>query len=270
MGSRVVAIIQGRMASTRLPGKILADISGKPMLARVHARTARCALVQDVIVATTTDSSDDPVADYCAQNGIPCFRGSQYDVLDRYHAAATVTGADVIIRITADCPVIDPLLIDQVAAAVLDDGYDFACNRLPPPWRRSFPVGLDVEACTVAALGRAWSEAGEPHHREHVMPYLYEGVELQLESSVREVGVSPHGFRVALLHHTQDLGSQRWTVDVPEDLEFIRQVFAHFKGRDDFTWLDVLALLRAEPALVRINAGVRHNTLQNIDPRALD
>ena len=200
MKPRIIAIIQGRMSSSRLPGKILADIAGQPMLQRVFMRTSRAASVTETIFATTTDASDDPVAEYCDFSGIPYTRGSLYDVLDRYYQTAKQAKTDVVIRITADCPVIDPALIDDAVNAIwgrfkgmpnpLDSldrlllpdelafAADFVCNRLPPPWHRTYPIGLDVEVCTFVALQKAWQEAKEPQHREHAMPYFYEGVEL--------------------------------------------------------------------------------------------
>jgi spore coat polysaccharide biosynthesis protein SpsF len=270
MKPKVVAIIQGRMSSSRLPGKILADIAGQPMLQRVFLRTSRAAAVTETLFATTTDPSDDPVAEYCDFSGIPFTRGSLYDVLDRYYQAARQTKADVVVRITADCPVIDPVLIDDVVNILLDDEYDFACNRLPPPWHRTYPIGLDVEACTFKKLEMAWKKAKEPQHREHAMPYFYEGVELTRQSRTLETGLSTRGFNVALLHHTTDFGDYRWTVDTPEDLEFIRQVYGRFDGRADFSWKEVLDVVHNEPGLMEINAGVRHRTLKDIDKRALN
>ncbi len=257
------------MGSSRLPGKVLLDIAGQPMLARVVTRVRRASRLDDVQVATTTDGSDDPVAGFCDSMGIACTRGSLYDVLDRYYQAARRAKADVVVRITADCPVIDPALIDDCVQAHLDGAYDFTCNRLPPPWGRTYPIGLDTEVCTFAALERAWKEASEPQQREHVMPYFYEGVELLTENPSLQTGLSPRGFKVALLHHSEDYGAYRWTVDTAEDLEFIRQVYSRFPGRDDFSWLDVLDLMRREPHLMQINAGVRHKTLSDIDVRAL-
>ena len=173
------------MGATRLPGKVLHDIAGQPMLVRVVERTRRASLLDGFVVATTTEIQDDALYELCRERGYPCYRGEQQDVLDRYYQAARQTGADVIVRITADCPVIDPLLINETVQLVtghyslVTDHFDFAANRLPPPWGRTYPIGLDVEACTFAALERAWQEATEPYQREHVMPYLYEGVNLQ-------------------------------------------------------------------------------------------
>lgn len=291
MKPRVVAIIQGRMSSSRLPGKILVDIAGQPMLRRVFTRTSRAQNLDDVLFATTTDASDDPVAEYCEFSGIPFTRGSLYDVLDRYYQAASRAKADVVVRITADCPLIDPALIDDAVDAIwgrfegmpdplaslnrplLPDerifAADFVCNRLPPPWHRTYPIGLDVEVCTFAALQKAWKEAKEPQHREHAMPYFYEGVELSAISRRLSVGTSPRGFRIAMLNHTTDFGDYRWTVDTPEDLNFIRQIYSHFNGRDDFTWKEVLDLVYNEPDLMKINADVKHKTLKDVDKRAL-
>ncbi|MGC8855717.1 MAG: cytidylyltransferase domain-containing protein [Anaerolineae bacterium] len=280
MKPRVIAIIQGRMSSSRLPGKILADIAGQPMLRRVYARTSRAATVTETIFATTSDPSDDPVAEYCEWSGIPFTRGHLYDVLDRYYQAARAARAEVVVRITADCPLIDPALIDDVVRTLLEDGYDFACNRLPPPWQRTYPIGLDVEVCTFPALERAWQEGKEAYHREHVMPYFYE--EAKFETKIKgqksalspltfdlRSGESPRGFRLALLDHPTDFGAYRWTVDTAADLEFIRQVYARFEGRDDFSWKEVLDLVHKEPDLMKINAGVQHKTLKDVDPRAL-
>lgn len=290
MQPRVVAIIQGRMSSSRLPGKILVDIAGQPMLQRVFLRTSRAATVTETIFATTTDPSDDPVAEYCDFSGIPFTRGNLYDVLDRYYQTARQAKADVVVRVTADCPVIDPALIDDAVNALwgrfegmpdplealnrplLPDelvfAADFVCNRLPPPFHRTYPIGLDVEVCTFAALEKAWKESKETFHREHVMPYFYEGVELSEVSRQLSLGVSPRGFRVALLNHTTNFGGYRWTVDTPEDLEFMRQIYSRFHGRDDFTWEDVLDLVHNKPELMQINANVKHKTLKDVDNRA--
>jgi spore coat polysaccharide biosynthesis protein SpsF len=271
MKPRVVAIIQGRMSSSRLPGKILADIAGQPMLQRIFIRTSRAATVTETVFATTTDSSDDPAAEYCDFSGIPFTRGSLYDVLDRYYQTAKLAKADVVVRITADCPVIDPALIDMVVNALLKTGdrkFDFVANRLPPPYRRTYPIGLDVEACPFDVLEKAWKDGKEPQHREHAMPYFYEGVELTTVNRQLQTGISPRGFNIALLHHTTDFGDYRWTVDTPEDLEFVRQIYSRFDGREDFTWKEVLDVVHNEPQLMQINARVQHKTLKDLDTRA--
>jgi spore coat polysaccharide biosynthesis protein SpsF len=281
MTSRVVAIVQARMGSSRLPGKVLLDIGGHAMLARVVVRASRSRAVHEVLVATTTDPSDDHLAQYCRARSINCTRGSQFDVLDRYFQAARGAKADIIVRITADCPVIDPGLVEDAVDTLMGESsgtagsalsiplapFDFVTNRLPPPWRRTYPIGLDTEVCTFAGLERAWKEAKEPQEREHVMPYFYEGVQLSEDSPRVAVGSSPRGFRIALLNYERDLGAYRWTVDTPEDLVFMRQVYSHFDGRDDFTWKDVLELVQAQPELMQINARVKHKTLRDLDER---
>jgi spore coat polysaccharide biosynthesis protein SpsF len=272
MSPHVAAIIQARMASSRLPGKVLLDISGQPMLARVVARVSRAVRVDQVLVATTTDPSDDQVAAYCESRHVLCTRGSQFDVLDRYYQAARGIGANVVVRVTADCPAIDAALIDEAVdtlASGQEGGFDFVANRLPPPFHRTFPIGLDVEVCTFSALQRAWSEGHQPQHREHVMPFLYEGVELLPVSPQLSVGRSSRGFKVGLLNHVPDCGAYRWTVDTPEDLKFMRQVYARLDGRDDFTWDELLRLVEREPQLTAINSGVHHKTLGDVDERAL-
>ncbi len=250
---KTIAIVQARMSSSRLPGKVLQDIAGKPMLAWVVDRAARARRVDGVLVATTTDPADDPIEAFCRQRGYACFRGSQFDVLDRYYQAARSVSADVVVRLTADCPLMDPTLIDAVLEAFSRESADFAANRLPPPWHRTFPIGLDIEVCSFAALQRAWQEAAQPYEREHVMPYLYD---------------EPGRFKVYVLDTQPDYGSLRWTVDTPADLEFLRAVVAHLEGRDDFSWLDVLAVVRQHPELAEINAGVRHKVFDETDDRA--
>jgi spore coat polysaccharide biosynthesis protein SpsF len=278
--TRTIAIIQARYGSSRLPGKVLLDIAGEPMLVRVVERTRRARLLDGFIVATTTEPDADAIETLCRERGYPVYRGSPQDVLDRCYQAARQANAEIIVRITADCPVIDPDLIDETAALVTDHGslptdhFDFACNRLPPPWGRTYPIGLDVEACTFAALERAWKEATEPYQREHVLPYLYEGVVFNAESQPLntvhcslKTGFTPRGFHVALLDHDPDYGALRWTVDTPEDLELIRQVYARFGGRDNFGWREILALFEREPGLAAINAGIPHKGMLDVDRR---
>ena len=238
---RIIVIIQARMSSTRLPGKVLKEIAGKPMLAWVVERARGAQTVSEVVVATTVEPSDDPIVSFCAQMGYACTRGSLTDVLDRYYQAARAYNADVVVRVTADCPLIDPAEIDHVVREYQRSGVDFAANRLPPPFGRTYPIGLDTEVCSFAALERAWREAKEPYQREHVMPYLYE---------------EPGRFKVLRVDHDPDYGDLRWTVDTPQDLELVRAIFERMAGRVDFGWLDVLELFQHEPELARLNAGV--------------
>jgi spore coat polysaccharide biosynthesis protein SpsF len=250
MTGKIIAIVQARMGSRRLPGKVLQAIAGQPMLALVVERAGRATTLDGVVVATTTDSGDDPVAELCAARGYPCYRGSAQDVLDRYYQAAHAYEAEVVVRLTGDCPLIDPGVIDRTVQAFLQAGVDFAANRLPPPWKRTYPIGLDTEVCTIHALSRAWREAHLPHHREHVMPYLYE-----------EQG----RFQVLVVESEQDHGGMRWAVDTPEDLALVRQVYAHLESQPDFTWEQVLGLFEQHPELNRVNAGVRHKDYREAD-----
>ena len=268
----ITAIIQARMSSSRLPGKVLRDIAGQPMLAHMVERARRARRVEQVVVATTTDPSDDPIQQLCAGRGYACCRGSLPDVLDRYTQAARQFDAQIIVRLTADCPLLDPALLDLTVEALAE--CDFAANRLPPPWTRSLPIGLDVEVVTRAALERAWQEATERHQREHVLPYLYEGVEFDPQPAPIDGegyytlrGNTPRGFKIAQLHHTPDFGALRWTVDTPADLELVRQVFIRLDNPHDFTWRDVLAVFERHPELAEINAQVVHKTAFDIDQR---
>lgn len=268
---KTIAIIQGRMAASRLPGKVLLDIAGQPMLERVIERVRRASTLNLVLVATTSDPSDDPVEAYCRARNQLVFRGEVFDVLDRFYQAALQTKADIIVRITADCPVIDPVVIDLVVNEFRRSGADFAANRLPPPWKRTFPIGLDVEVCTFAALERAWKEADQKFQREHVMPYFYEGVPVDaFDMTKTSLAVSRRGFQILLVNHSPDCGSRRWTVDTAEDLELMQRVYAHFEGRDDFTWQEVLSLFEREPELADINAKVVHKTAFDTDVRVSD
>ncbi|HEX9018312.1 MAG TPA: glycosyltransferase family protein [Anaerolineaceae bacterium] len=249
---RTIAIIQARMSSSRLPGKVLLDIAGKPMLVRVVERARRAQTVDEVLIATTTDPADNPIEDLCRAEGYAIYRGSMFDVLDRFYQAARQAAADVIVRITADCPLIDPAVIDQTVGAFFSEGADFACNRLPPPWKRTFPIGLDTEVCNFSGLERAWQEAQQPFEREHVMPYFYD---------------QEGRFKVVVVDNPQDYGAYRWTVDTAEDLALLREIFARFGGSDTFTWLDVLRLVEREPQLLAINAGVHHKVGTEVDER---
>jgi spore coat polysaccharide biosynthesis protein SpsF len=247
---RCIAIIQARMNSSRLPGKVLKDILGKPMLLHVVNRTRLASSVDEIMVATTLDDSDDAIETLCNQYGILIYRGSQFDVLDRYYQAAVQSSAEVIIRITADCPLIDPEEIDRTVDAFFHAGVDFAANRLP--WGRNVPIGFDTEVCTFDALQRAWQEAKLPYEREHVMPYLYD---------------EPGRFKILLVRRDPDYGHFRWTVDTPEDLLFIRKVFTYFNGREDMNYQEILDVIHAHPELKEINAGIVHKTFQDIDTR---
>jgi spore coat polysaccharide biosynthesis protein SpsF len=241
---RVVAIIQARMGSSRLPGKVMRDLAGEPMLARVVRRTSRAARIDHVVVATTTDTSDDPVARLCAEQGWGTFRGSRDDVLDRYYRAALAHDAGAIVRITSDCPLIDPPLVDRVIERFLrrPPVLDYCSNVYP---ERTYPRGLDTEVVSISALERSWMEDRNPALREHVTQYILRHPDL---------------FSIGGIRHETDLSAHRWTVDTPEDYSFVQQIYHHF-GHDQFSWSEVLAYLEEHPEIVAINRDVRQKVI---------
>jgi spore coat polysaccharide biosynthesis protein SpsF len=240
------------MGSSRLPGKVLKDICGTPLLVREVIRVRRARTLGQVVVATTVNPEDDLVAEVCEARGIPCFRGDPHDVLDRYYRAAQLFNAETIVRLTGDCPVIDPQEIDRTVAAYFAPGVDFAANRLPPPWTRTTPIGMDTEVLSFENLTRAWQDATHKHEREHVMPYFY---------------AQEGRFKVLLVDHEPDLGKYRLTVDTPEDLALIRKIYQHFEYNDEFSLDDMIALLEQRPEWVALNAQVAHKNFQETDSR---
>jgi spore coat polysaccharide biosynthesis protein SpsF len=239
---RTIAIIQARMGSTRLSGKVLGEIGGKTMLARVVCRTQRASSLDEVVVATTTNLTDDVIADECGKLHVALFRGDEQDVLDRYYQAAQSHRADLVVRITSDCPLIEPEVIDHVVGEFLVTQPDYASSTL----ERTYPRGLDTEVMSLAALKRAWSEASEPYQRVHVTPYLYQ---------------NPGLFRLLSVTHKEDLSQHRWTVDTAEDLAFVREVYRRLGNDDAFSWRQVLDLLAHEPELMAINQEIQQKAL---------
>lgn len=256
-----IALIQARMGSKRLPNKVLADLNGRPMLQWVIERAKRTKAIDKIAVVTSTNASDDVIEQFCNEHGYLCFRGDEQDVLDRYYQAAKTLGAFIVVRLTGDCPFIDPTLISRTVqllwgafgatSIAFTPPNDFTTNRLPTAWGRTYPIGLDVEVCTFKALEKAWKEAKETYQREHVMPYIYEHNDQ---------------FKILVLNHDTNLSHHRWTVDTPEDLEFARQVASRFAD-DKFAWTDILALLEREPELAQINAHVEQKTFKDVDTR---
>jgi glutamate-1-semialdehyde aminotransferase/spore coat polysaccharide biosynthesis protein SpsF (cytidylyltransferase family)/predicted dehydrogenase len=236
----VVAIVQARMGSTRLPGKSLAAIEGRPMLWHVIERVKRARLIDRVVVATSTGSADDAIEKMCHENGVKCYRGSEHDVLDRFYSAARGEKAQQVVRITADCPLIDPEVIDRVVRRFERGDLDYASNAMV----RSYPDGLDTEIFSFSALERAWHEAGKTSEREHVTPYL-----------------RSDKFRTANVENdSADMYQHfRWTVDEAQDLEFIRAVYTAFRDRESFGMKDVLELIEKNPGLETMNSEIVSN-----------
>jgi len=236
---KATAIIQARMASTRLPGKVMADLAGRPVVERVVERARLAPSVEIVLVATSDQPSDDLLAAHCDAQGIPCYRGSQDDVLDRYYQAARHVGAEAIVRLTADCPLLDPEVLEKVLAALRSGSFDYVSNTLEP----TYPDGLDAEAFGRGALERAWHEAVLRSEREHVTAYIWK---------------HPDRFRLGSVRHHEDLSGHRWTVDEPQDLEFVRRVYTYLGGKR-FGMADVLSILREHPDVLEVNRGFTRN-----------
>ncbi len=237
----ILAILQARMSSSRLPGKVLRPILGVPMLMRQVERIRRATTLDALVIATSTDRSDDALARVCVENGLSCFRGSLDDVLDRFYHAARERNPEHVVRLTGDCPVADPAVIDAVVHYAVAGGFDYASNTLRP----TFPDGLDVEVVTFACLETAWREARLPSQREHVTPFIHQ---------------QPERFRVGNYAGPRDLSHLRWTVDEAPDFELIRQIYeALYPAKPDFDTDDILALLARRPELAQINASLKRN-----------
>jgi spore coat polysaccharide biosynthesis protein SpsF len=251
MAPKVVAIIQARMASSRLLGKVLADLGGQPVLAWVVRRAQRALGIDQVVVATSVAAEDTVIESFCKEMDFACTRGELHDVLDRYVHTAHEFDAGIIVRLTADCPFIDPEMLSENLNIFLaaDPPLDFAANRLPGD--RTIPIGLDAEFCTIRALETAWREAQEPHQREHVMPFFYE---------------HPEQFKILHIKNDPNYGNYRWTVDTPDDLQLLRELVSHFKD-DRFSWKEVLALFKSHPELQQINDRVTHKSYRDVDTR---
>lgn len=234
-----LAIVQARMGSTRLPGKSMMSLAGKPVLWHVVDRLRFCRRLQAVVVATTTEIEDDAIEQWCCENRVKCYRGSKLDVLDRFYHTAVFYQAKAIIRITADCPVIDPFIVDEVVQGFLEGGYDvYGLGG-------EFPDGLDCEAFSFRMLELAWSQATLASEREHVTPYLYK------QKEHCKIG---HLAKFRGLHH------YRWTLDEPPDLQFLEAVFHHLYKEDrPFVTQDILTLMEHHPELNHINRGITRN-----------
>lgn len=232
----ILAILQARMSSTRLPGKVLKSILGRPMLARQIERILRSKNIDKLIVATSVEKSDDRIEALCKEIGISCYRGCLDDVLDRYYQASLQYKPDHVVRITGDCPLIDPELMDEVINFYFDGDYDYATNGLKP---YTFPPGLDVEVFKSMHLKTAWKEAVAPAHREHVTIFIYS---------------NPEMFKIGYYKSKIDLSSLRWTVDRADDYELVVRIYESlYPGNPEFTTQDILNLLKKRPELKAIN-----------------
>jgi len=229
------------MGSTRLPGKVLMPIEGKPMLRHIISRLRTCVYIDKIVVATTTSTSDDAIENLCSDNNVDVYRGSEEDVLDRYYQAAKEFKADVVVRITADCAVIDPKITDQVICRYLknQDNCDYCSNVVI----RTYPNGLETEVFPFKMLQIVWCQAKEKRHREHVTLYFID---------------HPQDFRLMNVYSPEDLSYLRWTVDQQEDLDLIRQIYQRlYSDKHIFYTEDILDVMFKEPCLREINKDIQ-------------
>ena len=239
----IVVVVQARMSSSRLPGKVLFPLLGTPLLARMLERLRMCKTPFTCVVATSTDPTDDVIEEFCRREDVAAYRGSLTDCLDRHEQIAKQWNADVVVKIPSDCPLIDPRIVDQVLAFYLDqpDQYDFVSNLHPATW----PDGNDVEIMTRDCLHRAWTDATKPLEREHTTPYIWD--------------TAPNQFRIGNVGWATGLDyamSHRFTIDYPADYDFIRAVYEQlYPAKPDFSCDDILDLLNRQPELYQINAA---------------
>jgi len=237
----VIAVLQARFSSTRLPGKVLKPLFGQPMLARQIERISRATSIEKIVVATSAEESDDPIASLCRDIEVGCYRGSLDDVLDRMYGAAVTTGSKTVMRLTGDCPLADPAVLDDLNDYFFQGDYDYASNTIKP----TFPDGLDAEVMRLECMEAAWREAILPSEREHVTPFIYN---------------HPERFRLGDFRHETDLSGLRWTVDELRDFEFVSRIYETlYDGNAAFTTADILQLLRDQPQLKLINSGRERN-----------
>jgi spore coat polysaccharide biosynthesis protein SpsF len=239
----IVAIIQARMCSTRLPGKVMKDISGKPMLWHVIYRVKYSKLINKIVVATSTNKEDDIIENFCKENRILFYRGDEEDVLKRYYEAAKIYNGNKIVRITSDCPLIDPEIVDIVIKEHLKDEVDYTSNTI----ERTFPRGLDTEVFNFEALERANEMAKEKYQREHVTIFIYE---------------NPHLFKIKNVRNFKDLSHLRWTVDEERDLIFVREIYKRLYKGNIFFMRDILEVLEKEIDLKKINEMVKQKPVK--------
>ena len=229
------AIIQARMGSTRLPGKVLREVCGKPLILHQIERVRDSKSLDKVIVATSNAPENDAIERFCRKHDVAIFRGSEDDVLDRFYKCAKKERLDTIVRLTADCPLTDPLVIDEAVTLYKNGRYDYVANTVPPE-SSTYPDGSDVEVFSIEALERANRECDNPHYREHVTFFFWK---------------YDNGFKTAQLQRDEDLSEIRFTVDYPEDLEVIEAILKKIKGKDIYGHVNEIA------GVLKENPGIR-------------
>lgn len=236
---KVLAIVQARLGSSRLPGKVLLEVGGTPMIDFLLSRLSQSKRVDEIVVASPDTPGDQALVDHVRALGFGCAVGSENDVLDRFMTASLGRDADILVRITGDCPLVDPGIVDLTIERFLEADVDYLSNTVDP----TYPDGLDVEVFSADAFARAHRESTTTHDREHVTPYLKDGTR----------------YRVGRLQNDEDLSGLRWTVDEPDDLRVIDRVVQHFAPRTDFQWREVLNLFRDQPEIFAANQDIRRN-----------
>jgi spore coat polysaccharide biosynthesis protein SpsF len=240
--NKITAIIQARLGSTRLKGKTLMTLRGTPLLGHLIKRLRLSRHISDIVVATTVNERDEAIVTFARENHLKVYRGSEDDVLDRFYKAAVKYQAETIVRVTPDCPMLDPRVLDRVISKHKEDRYDYVANTIKP----TFPDGLDTEVFSFNTLKKAWSEATLLSEREHVTPYIYK---------------KPHIFRLYNVENEgEDLSWMRWTVDTMQDYRFVSKIFEKMNRSDDIFFMeDVLNLLKDHPEFLKINHGISRN-----------
>lgn len=242
MSKKITAILQARFSSQRLPGKVLTPILGKPMLYRQIERIQACQKIDNLIVATSISPTDDPIAQFCESEKLTCFRGNLDDVLDRFYQAAKEANAKHVMRLTGDCPLIDPQIMDEMITTYLSGDWDYVTNRTPP----TFPDGLDVEIMSFACLETTWKIATLTSDREHVTPYIYRRTDTE--------------FKIKNIENPIDLSNHRWTVDEPSDIDLVRHIYdALYPTNKNFNMKDILDFLDKNPQLISLNHHIERN-----------
>lgn len=237
----IAGIIQARMGSTRLHGKAMIHIMGKPILWHIVERLKKSSLIEKIIIATTTNKEDKTILEFATKHNIECFSGSEEDVLDRFYQVAQKFDVEVIVRVTGDCPLIDPEVVDRAIALFINNNLDYVSNTI----ECTYPDGLDVEVFSKQALTKAWQEAKNFSEREHVTPYIWK---------------HPQIFKIRGIKSEENLSHLRWTIDESQDLKFIKKIYEELYGEDRiFLYKDIINLLKAKPELIKINQGIRRN-----------
>lgn len=241
---KINAIIQARCGSTRFPNKVFADIVGKPLIWHVVNRLKYANMVDDIIVATTTNAKDNDIEKWCCSESVKCFRGSENDVLNRYYSASVAYPSDVVVRVTADDPFKEPTIIDSVINKLIDEKLDIVTNNFPP----TFPEGLDCEAFTFKTLDIMNSKAKESFEREHVTQFAYH---------------HPDMFKIGNLVSNMQLSAYRWTIDNIEDYEMVKAIYANRESGNEEILLmnEILDIITKHPEIAKMNLGVKRSAM---------